>query len=42
LLKELYIRKKTSSLDSLKSESFILLIVKIVEDICRMDSVREN
>jgi hypothetical protein len=41
-LKELYIRKKTSSFVSMKSCRRMLLIVKIVDEICRMLSVREN
>lgn len=41
-LKELYIRKNTSSLVSLKLVIARLLTVKIVEDIWRIDSVREN
>ena len=41
-LNEFCIKKKTSSLASLKSLSCMLLIVKIVEDICRMLSVSEK
>jgi hypothetical protein len=35
-------RKKTSSFVSLNIDTSMLLIVNIVDDICRMDSVKEN
>lgn len=41
-LKELYIRKNTSSLVSLKRLIFRLLTVKMVDEICKIDSVSEN
>lgn len=41
-LKELYIRKKTSWFDSLKSASYILLTVKIDDCIYNIASVSEK